>query len=358
MPPSTPPRGGAITRIIASAEEAPLFRTAISPYHLTTREAPAMAALLLGERSVTLLPSPTGPAPSYDDVRAAANAVPAYLEFMHSWQWSMALWREAVIAPGSGGEDAACDLAEVCAEIGAQDRLAPLRPLMRRDWLADRERYLQAVAGDVLRGGPDPAISVPLAAALDRFSARHGLVVVRSAASSLVQRMEHKLGARLATFAVPVLDQAEGDRLLEARQELQPELEALRAALSVAVRLAQAGVGEGDPALRDAQTSIAETAREYAGAFAAVQDQLTRIDDPDDDRVTQAVVSIMLVRLPTDAVLRSSVAAARAYLGASGPVAAVGAAGAKAATLPVRAPAGGCVVGALVKTVGRLAPEA
>ncbi len=312
-----------------------------------------MAALLLSDEAVTLRPSPAGAEgdASYADVRRAAGALPRFYQFMESWQWSMPLWRTGVLNAGSGGEDAASDVGDVCEAIAAQDRLAPLRPLMRRDWLDDRARYLDAVAGDLLRGGPDPAVSVPLAAAIDRFSARHGLVVVRSAATSVAQKAEARLAQRLVAFAVPVLDQAEGDRLLEARRELAPELASLRAALAELVRLVQHGATGTDAGVRALEAHVSGAAREYASAFGAVTAELTRTDDPDDARVTQAMVAVTLVRLPTDAVLRSSAAAARAYLGPATPPRRPP--GAASATLPVHAPEAGHLVAAMVKTIGR-----
>ncbi|TVQ62646.1 MAG: hypothetical protein EA378_04775 [Phycisphaerales bacterium] len=314
-----------------------------------------MAALLLSDDAVTLRPSPAEGGASFADVQRAVGAVPRFYAFMQSWQWSMPLWRTGVLAAASGGEDAASDVGDVCEAIAAQDRLSPLRPLMRRDWLDDRARYLDAVAGDLLRGGPDPAVSVPLAAAIDRFSARHGLVVVRSAPTSVAQKAEARLATRLLAFSVPVLDQAEGDRLLEARRELAPELGALRGTLSELVRLVQVGATGTDAGVRALEADVARAAREYASAFVAVSGELTRIDDPDDARVTQAMVSVTLVRLPTDAVLRSSAAAARAYLGTGAPVRG---SGAGAATLPVHAPKAGSVVAAMVKTIGRPSPRA
>lgn len=69
----------------------------VSPYHLTTREAPAMASLLLAERVVTLLPASL----ESDSVHAAKRAAersPWYTRFMETWGWTAPLWDEGVIS--------------------------------------------------------------------------------------------------------------------------------------------------------------------------------------------------------------------------------------------------------------------
>jgi hypothetical protein len=55
-----------------------------SPYHLTTREPAAMAALLLARQVVTLLPTPLEGAGSSREAMAAARCVPTYRALVES----------------------------------------------------------------------------------------------------------------------------------------------------------------------------------------------------------------------------------------------------------------------------------
>ncbi|MEM9064258.1 MAG: hypothetical protein AAGB51_02085 [Planctomycetota bacterium] len=280
----------------------------VSPYHLTSREPPAMASLLLADTCFTLLPTPDG---GRDAAELAAAEAPSYQGMIESWRWSVPLWESGVLAPAP---EAPGDARAAAARIDSDDRLAPLRPLMNRSVFEDDSVYLRAVSSDVLRGGPDPALLIPLCAGLDTTSARSGLVTARSEAKSVAQRAELKLSRRVAACVVPVLLQADGDRLLEAREELATELAELRSALLTITDAARiAPEVPAEPAHKD---RLLEAARLYTAAFDAVRLELTRCDDPDDARVLFAPISIQLMTMPADAALLSSASAASA-LGAA-----------------------------------------
>jgi hypothetical protein len=291
---------------------------AVSPYHITTREPAAAAALLLARGVVTLLPAPFD-GRGRDQVEDVAARVPRYLEFMKSWRWTMPLWEAGVIRAGIHGEDAVADVRAVCESIDADERFSRLRLFMRRELWDSEEGYLDAVARDLLKGGPDPGITVPVAAGLDRFATRHGLAVARSSPISVVQRAEERLGKRIFAVAVPVLLQAEGERLLEARDLLEPELEDLRLALE---ELADLDPLTANGELHSAQGRLMEASRAYAVAFEEHRETLTRVDDVDDLHVATGMVSLMGMMLPADAVLTSSMTAMRAISPALGPAAA------------------------------------
>lgn len=291
---------------------------AVSPYHITTREPAAAAALLLARGVVTVLPAPfTGAdGAQRDQVKAAAASVPRYLEFMNSWRWSMPLWEAGVIGPGLHGEDAAADVRAICETIDADERLSRLRMLMRRELWESEEGYLEAVARDLLKGGPDPGITVPVAAGIDRFATRHGLAVARSSPSSVVQRAEAKLGERVFACAVPVLLQASGEKLLEARELLSEELEELRDAME---ELAEIDPATANGELDSARGVLSAAARSYSEAFEAHREQLIQVDDPEELHVVAGVVSLTGMMLPSDAVLTSSMTAMKAISPALGP---------------------------------------
>ncbi len=269
---------------------------ALSPYFLTTREPPAMAALLLADAVVTMMPTPGS-----HDRRAVADAVsiaPRYLDLLESWRWSVALWNAGVVTPLWRGCDAADDIREQFNRIADDDALADLRPFMHYGLFESEQTYLDMVARDVLRGGPDPGISVPVAAGMDAFAGRHGLMVARSAPSSLAQKVESGLAKNLVAIAVPVLTQASAEAILEARDILEPELADLRASLVEA----SAGAAPAD---------LAPAAAAYSDRFNEVFDHVATIAGEEDIRVMRGVATLTLQRLPSDAVLRSSLLAAR-----------------------------------------------
>jgi hypothetical protein len=289
---------------------------AVSPYHITTREPAAIAAFLLARGVVTLRPTPFAGGAARGDLEAAVARVPRYLEFMNSWRWTMPLWEAGVVVAGVRGEDAVQDVRFVCDCIEADERFSRLRILMHPELWETEEGYLDAVARDLLKGGPDPGITVPLAAGIDRFAVRHGLAVARSAPTSVVQRAEERLGRRIFACAVPVLLQASGERLLAAREMLEEELDDLRSAME---DLSQLDPVTANGELDRAQARLTHAARAYAAAFEASRAELTQVNDDEELHVVTGIVSLTGMTLPADAVLTSSMTALKAISPVLGP---------------------------------------
>jgi hypothetical protein len=264
----------------------------VSPYHLTTREPPAMAALLLADDVTTLSPAPLGSF-GKEDLRRLTERSPRYLRFVETWAWSMPFWKAGVLGCALAGEDAAPDVRRARELIDREEDLAPLRPLVNASLIDDDVEYLDALAGDLLKGGPDPGVSVPLAAGIDRFATRHEMMVARSEAFSIAQRAEERLGRRVFAVAVPVLAEASADVLLDARERLKPELARLRIAIESAIG--------GDP------SDLAPAGAAYAAAF---ERELPLLREGEQQRTVPAMVTLTGLELPTDAALRSSAAAA------------------------------------------------
>jgi hypothetical protein len=284
---------------------------AVSPYHLATRESAAMAALVLGSRVVTLLPHPAG-GTSRDAVFEAIDRSPRYLRLLEAWRWSGPLWRAGIVSAESGGDAACSGLDSVYDDIRADSSLVDLRPLTREiDRLRDENaaRYLDAMSNDLLRGGPDPGISIPINAALERFCARHNMVMARGPVSSVAQRAEARLGQKVFSLGVPVLLQAGGGTLLALREDLEEPLDDLRAAM-VAV-------------LNDPGQARSRNLQQAAGAYAAefadwVDAGLARGDDDDTGkRIVAGFAGLTCMEMPTDSVLSSSRAAVRSVAGAA-----------------------------------------
>lgn len=277
----------------------------VSPYHLTSREPPAMASALLAEQVVTLLPTPrvTSGRVTKQDLRAAARDNPRYIELMEQWRWLMPLWEAGVIADRLEGIDPTEDIRLAAGRLEGDAAFDALRPFMRTELFDDDERCLQFIASDLLKGGPDPAITVPVLAGLDAFAARLGVLVARSHAASIAQRAELELATKLGAIAVPVLLQASAERILDARDRLALELADLRDAI-------------GDVADGGELSPLQDAARRYHDAFELERESLAEVRDPDEVRVVLGMVAIMVAELPADAVLRSSSLAASAMTGA------------------------------------------
>ncbi len=58
----------------------------VSPYHLTTRQPPALVGPLLADHVVTMMPTPSKAGQGHDEARRAVMEAPKYLRFMESWR--------------------------------------------------------------------------------------------------------------------------------------------------------------------------------------------------------------------------------------------------------------------------------
>lgn len=312
----------------------PSLILALSPYHLATREPPAMLALILGSRIVTLMPHPGGErGATREEVKAAVDASPRYLRLMESWRWSGPLWQTGVISSGLDGEELASELPAVYDDIDRAESLAPLRPLTRATIQRAAEspaKSLDFLAADVLKGGPDPGINIPISAALDRFASRHNLTVVRGfggsggsgggggatsniAAPSLAQRAEARLATRIFSFAMPVLLRAGGGRIAVLRDDLSKPIDALRAAIASIAESARAGTPADDSKLKPHLESLTLAASNYAKSFTQWSDTGGASgDDENRERIVSGYVSVLGQTLPADAVLRAGRAALKA----------------------------------------------
>jgi hypothetical protein len=203
------------------------------------------------------------------------------------------LWRAGVLSSHVAGDSPVGDMFDVGQKIAAEDALGPLRQFTNEGLYDDERTYLGALAADLLKGGPDPGISVPLAAGLDRFAARHGMVIARSAPVSLAQRAEAGLATSTHALVVPILVQASAERLLYVREVLADVLEKLWAP----------------------EADFQRRLREVGEAFECRREELLEGCRDDDVRLIEGAATVTWMTLPGDAVLRSSLTA----LAAMGP---------------------------------------
>ncbi|MDX2146067.1 MAG: hypothetical protein SFZ23_00990 [Planctomycetota bacterium] len=302
----------------------------LSPYHLVTREPVAMVSLLLAGRVVTLMPRPAE-ANSAGSFARAARELPTYLRFLEASAWCKPLWDARVLENGTGGATAEADMREARWSLDHHPKLGALRAFTRGGRDYDEPAFVEWFAADLLKGGPDPSISLPVAAGLDRFASRHGMFSARSEPSSLAQQAEASMAHPVWVVALPVLVQGSARSLMGFRQMLEAPLNDLREALVNAARSgtrmieATAGasstrrgsgsVGRASPSrartkVHSAQSldlGVEDAARAYAEAF-----QACAADDrppADEERPVIGMATVSCVRLPVEAVLISSLAA-------------------------------------------------
>lgn len=267
----------------------------ISPYHLTTREAPAMAALLLADTAVTIVPTPAG---ARTEAESLAAVAPRYARLIENWRWSVPLWNEGVLVADLSGHEPDREVRATHAEIFASGAWATLRTLLEDRQHECEQAYLQALAHDLLRGGPDPALCIPVAAGLDRFASRHAAIVARPAPVSLAQKLEMKSATTCVGVTLPLLLEGRAERVLDAREVLADELGELREAFS--------GAMAGAPS-----APVAQAATRYRAAFEEHRAVFAE-EDPSEPRVVTGEASIRIVEMSSDAALESSERATRA----------------------------------------------
>jgi hypothetical protein len=285
-----------------------LNAAALSPYHLTTREAPAMAALLLAERVCTVLPVPLQ-GETREAVEEALEHAPRYRRLLNNWLALAPLFDAGVIATVADAADPITQVRAAAERISNETPWDPLRSFSRRELFTDAEQYLDAFAADLLKGGPDPGIALPACAGLDAFAVEHGLPVFRAGhagakglggeGGSLAQQVEARLGEQLFSVGLPILKQAGARALLSARTTLRPSLSALREAVEAATLNPSAAAAQG----------VRRAGAAYGAAFKEALAAKLNKDDEGGRRLTSAFVSLAARRLSPDAALISSVAA-------------------------------------------------
>lgn len=267
----------------------------VSPYHLTTREPAAMAALALARNVVTVVPGTDA---------GDARSLPAFSRFVKSWAWSVPFWKAGVLKDSHGGCTPGADIWDATRHIDQDAQYGSLRHFLLRHEHEDERAYLTALANDLMKGGPDPGLSLPVAAGLDRFAARTGCLVARGAPTSLAQRAEASVTTPVFSIVVPVFVQATAQRILHYREVLDDQIARLGAAVERAANAAE-GCNDSAALVRDVQSAAAALAR----AFEESREELF-VGSPDDEvRPVEGAVSLSAVRLPWDAVLTSSVRA-------------------------------------------------
>lgn len=269
----------------------------VSPYSLCSHDAVAMSAMLLAGRALTYLPRSLEPA---GVSRADAISSLGFRRVMSAVSWATPMIEAGVLSTSIEGEDASSDFADARERIHHDPDLAPLRRFVETRTETDPERAIERLANDLTRSGPDPSISVPLAAALDALAERHAYAVLRADGPSLAQRAERAREHTLFGCSVPVLVQATTERVLETRRRLEHELDYLREAIESCVD------GLADEGL------VRESASVYADAYDRERCNIERPEeDPDEPQTRSAEIVLAGVAHTPDHALSCSALAAR-----------------------------------------------
>ena len=269
----------------------------VSPYLVSAKDPALIVGAQFASGLVTLMPVPDS-GESLDDVRAAATASRSYDRLLQSWSWAMPLFHAGLLGSVHDGLDPLDHVRACVARLNAE---GTMRGLLNDRFLGESsDASLEAVASDILKGGSDPGVSVPVCSGLDEFAAGLELWSLRGEGGGISQRTELERASARFRVAVPCLVRAHAERLIEARAELDPWLAEVREAMD-------AGDVSGTRAAAGA----------YADRFAKVEAQLTR-PDPEEPPVVAGTAALSVLDSDAEAGLRSSVAAARAYLQAEG----------------------------------------
>ncbi len=263
-----------------------------------------MASLLLADQVVTLRPI----GDTQRAAKEASRSSTSYRELMRSWAWSESLWRAGILTADVAGETAVPDVRHIHTRIADDVRFSPLRSFLRDDLLDHERTYLDALAADVVKGGSDPGISVPITAGLDRFASRHDLTAARAHPTSIAEKSEWALGTDRIAIGLPIFVQADADRIIHAREVLADVLAPLRSAwVSLASALT---LGH----LRSTQHEALQVAAErYSTAFDRRRETLLAECSTDEVRAIEGPVTISFFRLPADAALTASLNAMEAF---------------------------------------------
>jgi hypothetical protein len=298
----------------AHSDDGPGLDLLVSPYHVTTREPALMASALLARRVVTMLPVPAGVEEGPDGrarLGAALDASPRYHRLLSAWAGLAPLWEAGVLATLHEGEadDPAGELAPQAQRIDRDGAWAPLRRFLHDQAVLTDDEALDLRSADLLKGGPDPGLALPVQAALDAFAVRHALVAVRAGGGSgraqahgsagprgsLAQQAEQHLGRTLLSVGVPIIAEGPAQALLRAREALAGAAGALGQAL------------QGADA-KGARAAAADYTRAFTGALPALQKPGGRLPRAD-LRVVPGFVSLQLRQLPARSTLLCALAA-------------------------------------------------
>lgn len=217
----------------------------LSPYDLTARSAAAVAACVLADRVITLMPGPGKDLPK-DPAALARRGTPAFERLAEAWDWSGPLWRSGAIIAGMNGDAVAESVRSQRIGIERSADLGVLASLIRRtDAGEDDGARFDAICRDLVTGGINPSVTVPMGAAVESFASERGVTLVRGASKSLTGRIE-KSGERVVfRMSMTCVIEADASDLVALRSAVGESAREFRSALGGLLRATSQGAGQG-----------------------------------------------------------------------------------------------------------------
>lgn len=275
----------------------------VSPYELQPLTPGVSAALLLCDSVVTLLPTP-----DTADVAAAQQHAPRFRQLLDAWSWSTPLWRNATLRPTHAGESPLNDIRDTCRRILATPALAPLAPLISASRFENPTEFLDALCRDILRGGADPAISIPLTAGLEHFAARHRLFTFTTPAASVAGRIESRTARPLFKIQLPLIAAPSTAAFEFLRERLAAPIGVLRRVLETLPSIAP-----GAPLTPAALQTLEQAQLQFTAVFQSLLDPLAvLVRKTDREAKVGLFASVSCVALDPDASLAAAARAANA----------------------------------------------
>lgn len=286
------------------------MRLTLSPYDLTHRAPGVMAALLVADAAATIVP--VARAWTSGDPEAAVEESPALGRVFEAWRWAAPLWGAGVLGPMDAAGRSSVELVRSAAEEVADARTHPvLARLAGRKDVHDLTRLAEDLCLDIVRGGRNPGLTVPVGAALERFAAESGWPVVLCPTGTMVGGIEHKLAMPIAGLDLPAPVGAGGEALVVVRERMADVLESVRAAWAELMGAIRGGGTSAD---------IAEIERQALGpAGEAVCAAAAELADPGArGRASEwTMVRWTVAALPANAMVRAAEIAAGQVSGAA-----------------------------------------
>jgi hypothetical protein len=278
------------------------MRLVLSPYEFDSASPAAAAAMLLGRDEggvLTIQPTPFGNS-GPDAAREAATLAPAYARLLEKWRWTGPLWRGGVLQAAGSGQSLATMLSRSAAALLADRSLIAARGLLKVGPSDDESAFLESLSRDLIRGGSDPAISLPLVAVTERLAAEADAALVCGQLGGMIWKP--RPGAPTSfTFSIPLILGATGGEILDTRAALADSLETFRNVLREALMAARLGQVNGHAG------AVRLAAEAFAREFRSIRSS-RRPDAHRDsaDRPVEAVFSVSIV--PTGRAVREAVA--------------------------------------------------
>lgn len=186
------------------------------------------------EGVLTVLPAPFGGV-NAESVREAGEGSPSFSRFVESSRWASPLWRSGVLKPAYSGYDLAHALSRTSTTLQEDDLLRPIHGCLRPERLLEESEGLEWFCRDLLTGGGNPTVSLPLLCLLERLAHDRAAALVCGERSGRAWPTR-PTAAPLFSLTIPVLKGPSVDGALRFYDGLREGVDPLREAIEDATR--------------------------------------------------------------------------------------------------------------------------